>query len=81
MSRRCQGFCGLVVAGRESGDRGSGGCAVELLGAATEQRPQGGVVGVGGGKRACCSAGGAAVGCWWRGGMTEASGVPLGQDD
>ena len=33
-----------------------------VVGAAAEQRPQGDIVGVGGGQRACCGAGGAAVG-------------------
>ena len=32
MSRRCQGACVLVAAGREGGDRGSGGRAVALSG-------------------------------------------------
>jgi len=33
-----------------------------IFGLAAEQRPQGDIVGVGGGQRACCGAGGAAVG-------------------
>jgi len=68
----------LVAAGREGGDRGSGGCAVALSGRRRSNAPKAALLGwEGGSGRAAVLAGWR----WWRGGMTEASGVPLGRDD
>ena len=66
-----------MAAGREGGDRGSGGRAVALSGRRRSNARKAALLGWEGGERACCGAGGAAVGRRWRGGMTEASGVPL----
>ena len=55
--------CLCIGGGGERGRRSRQRWACRgVVGAAAEQRPQGGIVGVGGGQRACCGAGGAAVG-------------------
>jgi hypothetical protein len=76
----CRGVVRVLVDWWRWGERAAIAAAVGVpwrCRGGAEQRPQGGVVGVGGGQWVCCGAGRVAVGRWWRGGMTEASGVPL----
>jgi len=80
VSRRCQGACVLVAAGREGGDRGSGGRAVAFSGRRRSNARKAALWGGRGaaGMLRCWRGGGeASAGHRWRGGMTEASCVPL----